>query len=501
MRERGETQRIPRHQQLDVRGRVEQESEKQLDTPVQLDVIGEHARDARISRMALSDEEWVKRVLEESRQVEEILEGYVWQNQLQEEISRVSPEGIKRSREKDTPPPPLFDEAFGEPVIPKQLYASGLVWEVGEKIGQGAFGKVFEISHAGADQPKRVVKFMGIRDTDKEAVQKRGFLWNEVGASMAVGDYVNEETIYDEEGNIWSAIILERHTGETLAKIVRDRKETKEAFTEQEQATWAYKQAMGLRGIFSLLRRMHAGGWTHRDIKPANLMMNGTGGEESLSRPIDYGASEKRGVIRRTQSSLIIGSPNYLLPEAWHQEDVDLRIKDYWAALISIGASLEVFGFQDRITSPSLFGKLSLGTYFTGPDLSDEQSAQTFFTQKNIVGAQQEFMTWIYQFIQPKKSTGERKAYWRKQGITQTLDIPPVESAQIQLLEGDELFERDQADFLDDDRFIRELEGHIRALAIQSGVESPDEILESLQEFSKTQVFSERIRKEERDGS
>jgi hypothetical protein len=77
--------------------------------------------------------------------------------------------------------------------------------------------------------------------------------------------------------------------------------------------------------------------------------------------------------------------------------------------------------------------------------------------------------------------------------MTQTLDIPPIDPTLLTYLPGEEAFVRIYGDFLDDDKFVQELEGHIRALADQAGIEMPEGVLENLQEFPAEQKSEERI--------
>lgn len=460
--------------------------------PQERDVIGEVARELRAKRAGLSDEAWVKRVLQEHQKEIGVPEGYVWNQRLQAEMASVPPEGRRHQRLEDQPPPPLFDEA-GEMVIPKRVYTSGLVWEVGAMVGKGSFGKVFEIRHLGGEQRPRLVKFLAIKESSGGARQKRKFFWNEIGATMAVGDYVQDETMHDEGGNIWTAVILERHGGKTLADILKEGSEDPEEQEKRERPAWAYKQAMALRSVLSVLRRMHAQGWTHRDMKPANMVVNLTDGEEPLSRPIDFGSAQKQGVIRRKYMGVFHGSPGYAMPEAWSEQDVDMRMEDYWACVLSTGVASGLFELPKGMSLEQIRRGLEMGEYIEAPDLGNPRRSDAYFQERKIAGSHRAFLEWLYQFIQPHMPTLARQEYWRQSGVTQTLDIPPVDPASLTYLPGEKAFVRTYEDFLDDDRFVQELEGHIRALADQAGIEMPEGVLENLQEFPSGQTSEERI--------
>lgn len=473
-------------------GRRQHPGEIERFHPQEWDVIGEVARELRAKRVGLSDEAWVKRVLEEHQEEIGVPEGYVWNQSLQAEMASIPPEGRQHQRQEDQPPPPLFDEA-SEMVIPKRVYTSGLVWEVGAMVGKGAFGKVFEIRHLGGEQRLRLVKFLAVKESSRSAQQKRKFFWNETGATMAAGDYVQDETMYDEEGNIWTAIILERHEGKTLADVLKEGREDPEEQEKRERPAWAYKQAMALRSVLSVLRRMHAQGWTHRDIKPANMVVNLTDGEESLSRPIDFGAAQKQGVIRRKYMGVFHGSPGYTMPEAWSEQDVDMRIEDYWACVLSAGVASDLFELPKGMPIEQIGRRLDMGEYIQAPDLGSLRRADAYFQERKIAGPHRAFLEWLYQFVQPQMSTSRRQEFWRLSGVTQTLEIPYVDPTSLTYFPGEEAFVRTHGDFLDDDRFVRELEEHIRALADQAGIKMPDGVLENLQEFPTEQKSEERI--------
>lgn len=460
--------------------------------PEERDVVGEAARELRATRAGLSDEAWVKRVLQEHQEEIGVPEGYVWNQRLQAEMASIPPEGRKHQRLEDQPPPPLFDEA-GEMIVPKRIYTGGLVWEVGAMLGKGAFGKVFEIRHLGGEQRPRLVKLLSIKGSSKEAQQSRRFFWNETGATMAAGDYVQDETMEDEEGNLWSAVILERHEGKTLADVLKEGRDDPEEQEKRESPEWAYKQAMVLRSVLSVLRRMHAQGWSHRDIKPQNMVINLTDGEESLSRPIDFGTAQKQGVIRRKSTGLFAGSAMYMMPEAWLEQDVDMRVQDYWASVLTAGVATGLFELPRGIPFVRMGMLLADGEYVQAPDLGSPRRADEYFQERKIAGPHRAFLEWLYQFVQPRMATSARQEFWRLSGVTQTLEIPPVDPTSLTYLPGEEEFVRVYGDFLNDDKFIQELEEHIRALANQAGIEMPESVLENLQEFPAEQTSEERI--------
>lgn len=481
-----------RNEETVVRPRLGGEAEQTRELPRLVedggDVVGETARQWRLERAALSDAAWVQRILREYDQDVAPPEGYVFQQTLQSELQTIPPEG-QQARGEDAPPPPLLTQE-GSVTVPKRVYARGLVWEVGKLVGEGAYGKVFEVRHSGDTQRQRLMKLMAIPQDSPNLMSQRKHFWNEIGALMASGDYVQDETIYDEEGNIWSAVIIERYDGKTLNELLRD----PESREQREQPQWAYKMALAFRSILSTVRRLHALGWTHRDIKPGNILLNITDGEEILSRPIDFGIAQKQGPIRRKKTGLFMGSLNFSPPEVMLEEDVDMRLADYWSLTLTLGVSLGLFSFpREKFSPPEIYQQLADGLYIQAPDLKERDAAQQYFESRNITGAHRRFLEWIYRFIQPKMNMRSRQNFWISVGITQTLSVPSLDSEKLHLFPDEIPFHPHMGDFINDDAFVEELETHIRALSQQVGHESPDEILKALQEFPENQEMMDRI--------
>ncbi|PJA45101.1 hypothetical protein CO174_04670 [Candidatus Uhrbacteria bacterium CG_4_9_14_3_um_filter_50_9] len=512
---------------------------------VDVDVMGEQVRDLRREHSALSDEAWVKRVLKEHGRDVQMPEGYQWSPELEEEIRSTPIEGVREKRNGEQPPPPIIDQ--NGPVAPNAIYVRGLKWQIGKKIAQGGFGSVYEVRHGGGKQRKRLVKLMAISGDRPNKAHLTGLLWNEIGAAMAAGDYVGDEVVYDESDGLWIAFVMERHRGSSLKDVVLQRRyEQREPSTppvakvvyeptlplaniqqriehpldtseesvrpsyevldsekamqdiepSKEGAKWMYKQAMALRSVVSVLRRMHAQGWIHRDIKSDNVIVNLNDGEESLSRPIDFGIAERAGAIRRFIPSMLTGTISYMLPESVAGQNADRRIEDYWGAMLSTAEGLGLVDMEasrNNLSTLQILYKQQNGTYLHAPQLAHPADAEVYFRREGIGGVQQEFMLWVYRFILPHMNIEDRQSMWRERGVTKTLDLPPRPEGLTSLDEEEEPFLETQGDFLDDDRFVDELEGFICRLAQEAQMPIPDRVLEQLQEFPDDQTVEERI--------
>ncbi len=445
---------------LDLRG-----PDRKPFMPVPKDYLGPRSRERRQQHSKMTDEAWKERIVADATLSVEAPEGYVFNAKIQKELASIPPEGVAKARKENAPPPPIMER--GAMAQPDHIFSNGIKWNLGKLLAEGYQGKVFEISHEGKEEKKRIVKIL-IADTENEKKN----LWNEVGAAMASGDFVGTEVV-TEKNSVWAAVIMERHEGvdgeDLYLQIDRNNPPV-------HDTKMTYKFSMALRGMVHQLRRMHGAGWVHRDVKSGNTLFNLKDGEESLTRLIDMGIAERIGNVRIQRGTTKIGTPLYVPTEAWVGRDVDLRMRDYWGAMVAVG---EVLGFlkRNQITGGVLpmIEAIGEGRFFNTPNLNDPAEASSYFDGRGIDGAHREFIQWIYDFLQPQTPAVERVKRWREMGITQTL------TKQVKMEEG--TTKEMTGDFLNDDKFVRELEGHIRGMAKQAGLEVPEETLALLQEF------------------
>jgi serine/threonine protein kinase len=94
---------------------------------------------------------------------------------------------------------------------------------------------------------------------------------------------------------------MEFVNGPTLAKVLRERGR----LPYEEAGSWAIQ---ALRG----LDHAHRQGIVHRDIKPANLMID----RASQVKVTDFGIARVRGASRDTREGMVVGTYEYISPEA-----------------------------------------------------------------------------------------------------------------------------------------------------------------------------------------
>ena len=84
------------------------------------------------------------------------------------------------------------------------------------------------------------------------------------------------------------------------------------------------------------LAHAHAQGIVHRDVKPANIMVSDEIGTGNHVRILDFGLARLRGSAATsvTQSSIVVGTPNYMAPEQTLAGEVDARTDVYAVGIV-----------------------------------------------------------------------------------------------------------------------------------------------------------------------
>ncbi len=309
----------------------------------------------------LTDQEWVKRIVADSTLEAEGPQKEWFNKMLLEEVYLMPEYGKVEHREKEEYLTEFVDED-GDPAASDYVYACGLRWEVGEYLGGGTYGQVYDVFHLGPTDRRRVVKFMTYREGQGASIRKT-MLHNEISAALSTGDFVGSETIRKEDGTVWIAMIMERHEGRTASDVLAEKRER--GVDGYDDPKEAYKIALATRAILTGLRKMHAKGWVHEDVKPGNIILNDVDGEETLSRVIDMGLAERKGIVRAEADRSLSGTPRYLLSEVLSSHDVDLRLRDYWALVVSVGELLGLFKPKDAQGSiRRVFYMIAKGEFF-----------------------------------------------------------------------------------------------------------------------------------------
>ena len=85
-----------------------------------------------------------------------------------------------------------------------------------------------------------------------------------------------------------------------------------------------------LRQILHALGEAHRSGVVHRDLKPQNIMVDPNG----RATMMDFGISFSADAVHLTQTGMMVGTPRYMAPEQFSEQEVDQRADLYSCGVI-----------------------------------------------------------------------------------------------------------------------------------------------------------------------
>jgi serine/threonine-protein kinase len=192
-------------------------------------------------------------------------------------------------------------------------------YELEEKLGEGGMGVIYRARHALLQRPT-AVKLLHEEVVGETSLRR---FEQEVRLTARLS-HPNTITIYDygrtPEGTFYYA--MELLEGATLEVIVK-----------KTGALSAARVIHILRQVAGSLAEAHAIGLVHRDIKPDNVMLCQQGGAADLVKVLDFGLVkqvEAGGDAKLTGTNVVVGTPQYMAPEAIRAVDrVDARADLY----------------------------------------------------------------------------------------------------------------------------------------------------------------------------
>ncbi len=174
-------------------------------------------------------------------------------------------------------------------------------YRLGEQLGRGAMGTVWEAHDDLLDRPvavKEVVLPRGMPEHEREVACQRTL---REARAIARLDHPNVVTLYDvidEDTRPW--VVMELVPSRSLAEVVR----RDGPLPPRRVAT------IGL-AMLGALEAAHDAGITHRDVKPSNILLTDDG-RVKLS---DFGIARGTDDSTITGTGMIVGSPSYIPPE------------------------------------------------------------------------------------------------------------------------------------------------------------------------------------------
>jgi len=190
-------------------------------------------------------------------------------------------------------------------------------WELGNVLGRGAMGEVYEAKRTSGGEGVAAVKLLR-RELLGEHRHVERFLREVRVASSLDSPHVVKVLEASTPEDPIPFLAMERLRGQTLGEVLRDGK----ALTRPRTADL-------IDQIASVLEQARAAGVVHRDLKPHNLFQT----DDGVWKILDFGVAllgETSGTL--TQGG-VVGTPAYMAPEQAKGEVVDHR-----ADLYALGA-------------------------------------------------------------------------------------------------------------------------------------------------------------------
>jgi len=193
-------------------------------------------------------------------------------------------------------------------------------YRVIREIGRGAMGAVFEAEHVSLRKRVAIKVLLPEASSDAAAVQ-RFLREGEAAARIRHDHIVDVSDVGTRDGTPY--LVMEYLDGESLA----DRLARRRRIDDTELVDLAIP-------VCDALALAHEAGVVHRDVKPDNIFLARTARGGVRAMLVDFGISHVAHndprVARLTSSSVLIGTPCYLSPEAARSaRSVDARSDQY----------------------------------------------------------------------------------------------------------------------------------------------------------------------------
>ena len=201
-------------------------------------------------------------------------------------------------------------------LAPGQLVGN---YQVLSRLGVGGMGAVYLAEHP------IIGKKVALKVIHKELSANReviGRFYQEARAVNLIGnEHIVEIHDFGQSPEGDHFFVMEYVDGKTLAQIL-----ARERILDVRRALHVSAQ------IALALAAAHAAGIIHRDLKPDNVMITTRSGDTDFVKLLDFGLAKvmaEGGVKNLTAAGVILGTPQYMSPEACESKKVDHRTDVY----------------------------------------------------------------------------------------------------------------------------------------------------------------------------
>lgn len=184
-------------------------------------------------------------------------------------------------------------------------------YKVTEKIGEGGMGTVFKGIDVMLDREVAIKMLRPELARQAQIVER----FRSEAVTLAKLNHPNIATLYSfQRQNDDFFMVMEYVTGESLDDLIR-----RKGAMPTEHAISLFCQ------VLEGMARAHKLVIIHRDIKPANMMLT----EDGSIKVMDFGIARVLGTARMTRQGNIVGTIEYMSPEAIQGAEVDARTDIY----------------------------------------------------------------------------------------------------------------------------------------------------------------------------
>ena len=188
-------------------------------------------------------------------------------------------------------------------------------FKLGNLIGQGSYGKVYEALDEERGQ------LIAVKIIDKNRLNNINYSITKIESEIEILSKLHHKNIVKYYGSSQSKnhlqIYFEYCENGSIEKMLKNYKNFPEKIIQK------YTKEM-LEG----LEYLHAHGIIHRDIKGGNILVDRNG----ICKLSDFGVSKKiKDDLDKSNSYSIKGTPNYMAPEIVKNNDVITRFSDIWS--------------------------------------------------------------------------------------------------------------------------------------------------------------------------